>query len=553
LVVVAGALVLSPMLSPDTPLTGEESGASLEGQLPETSHTVLDNQQPDTMIPDSPDTVPDAGIFDTPDTTPGTVIPGNPGTTPPVTVLSYKDVPIVKCQTMVSASATEIRDEDALASKDFYFDTAYLNHLFFRENVLLSFDIEAGETLTVISQNERGLNAMRYPEHYPADADQTTQMEWMKNYCYLFAWDSAYGRDTHTLTQADAFVMWNSPDKVAMGEDILTFVIRNTEGQITGAGSVLMVKYRPVEYTGNFFYDKASLVRWSVLGSVKFDDPAVVTEEAVQALLADMNQKAEEVKATFSFEPADSQENYIMALADMVNACYDIENAREMGYVDFFAADGCSYFKLSIFNQRHDHLREFLLYADGTWQELMPDSFWVLTDHLMGANAFFMANFTDGTSRHMDEERAVYEAEDAHYYGYHYFANNIVWLEQAETEFEVAMDRIINFLFNTKGLSGKFSYRVTPQVENHDFREVFFTIGDVEYQFMVFSNGSWGLIYQDSGYEDEATLTGRKIVFTNGRVFVLEWQDVYKAGVEEPIHLLAPTYLNEVVVIPAEP
>lgn len=473
------------------------------------------------------------------------------GTPAPNTSSSYQPATVVKLQAL--ASPRTLTQDGAIDETydQVTFDTTYLNHIFFRENMVLAFDIQAGESITVTSQKS-DINPVTYPEDFPKEADQDTQLEWLKMYCGQFAWETQKRVTSHTLTEQDSFLMWNNTEKVTMGEDILTYVIRNTEGQITGAGSLLMVKYRPVDYTLNFFYDKASLVRWCELGCVRFDNPAEVSEDSVNELLAQMNQKAEEAKAELSFEPENQQEYYIKALADMVNACYDIKGSKEMGYVDFYTATDCSYFKLSIVNHRDETMRQFLLYADGTWQELMPDSFWVLTDPLMGARALFQANFADGTTRHMDEERAAYDTEDAVYYGYHFYANNIVWLELANSNFDVAMDSIMYFLFIDGHASGAFSYRVTPQVEDHDFREVFFTVGEETFHFMVFSNGSWGLIYEDSGYADAEALTGRKIVFTNGLVFLLEWQEVEKRGVEEPVYMLAPTYLDEVVSLPGD-
>ena len=485
-------------------------------------------------------------------------VPGEEGSTPtvgtqqgviPGTSLAYHNTPaVVKLQSLASAKTLT---EDGLPDASYEqvtFDTAYLNNLFFRENMLLSFDISEDETMTVTSQMG-GINPMTYPEGYPADADHATQQAWLETYCSLFSWEKDQCKDTHTLTSTDAFLMWNSTEKEMLADDILTFVIRNAEGQITGAGSILVVKYHPVEYTGSFFYDKASLVRWSVLGWVTFDNPAEVTEEATYELLATMNEGAEAAKAELSFEPVSQQERYITALADMANTCYDVAASRKMGYVDFYTATDCSYFKVSIDGYREGLQRQFLLYQDGTWQELMEDSFWVLTDHLTGTKSFFNANFADGTSRHMDEERAIYEAEDAVYYGYHFWANNVIYMEKAEEQFEFSLDNIMHFMFVQHGLKGPFSYRVTPQREDHDFREVFFTVAGKEYHFIVFSNGSWGLVYEDSGYADPEALTGRKIVFWTGLVFELEWKDVYKTGVEEPVHMLAPTYLDEVVVI----
>lgn len=482
-----------------------------------------------------------------------TLSEGNTNPTPGVTQLSYYNAPVVKLQSLASAATlsgetTDDGDVPVYEQAGVTFDTAYLNHLFFRENMLLAFDIGEGESITVTSQSQ-GINPMTYPEDYPFDADQATQLEWLKTYCGKFSWSKDRRVESHTLTASDAFLMWNSTEKTTMGEDILTFVIRNAEGQITGAGSILMVKYRPIEYTGNFFYDKASLVRWSVLGSVRFDQPEQATEEAVGELLADMNAKAEDAKAEMSFAPANRQENYIMALVDMVNTCYDVAGSRQMGYVDFYTATDCSYFKVNIDGYRDGLQRQFLLYEDGTWQELASDSFWVLTDHLAGTKVFFHANFLDGTTRHMDEERAIYDAEDAVYYGYHFWANNVIYMEKDKAQFELSLDNIMHFMFVQHRLSGPFSYRATPYKEDHDFREVFFTVEDKEYHFIVFSGGSWGLVYEDSGYADPEALTGRKIVFWTGLVFELEWQDVYKDGVEEPVHMLAPTYLDEVVVI----
>lgn len=428
------------------------------------------------------------------------------------------------------------------------FDASYLNRLFFRENMLLAFDFEADETVTVTSQ-KGGINPMIYPEGYRAvsEATHAEQLNWIKTYCNKFSWEEENCVVSHTLTKADAFIMWNTTAAEVYGEDILTFVIRNTEGQITGAGSVLMVKYHPVDNSEDCFYDKASLVRWSVLGSVRFDDPSAVTQEAVDALLAEMNAKAEEAKAALSFEPENEQERYVMALAAAMNASYTPEQAEQIVSMTFLTGNGCSFYKLEM-EDKYDCERHFLIFADGTWGELKPESYWVQISQPDAVEADYYVYFTDGRSVRLDEAEANDLSEHVIDYAYLFSAHEAMQpeipeqtLEEiSENEFRVAYNAIINFLFNLMDVDGEFSASWTEYNEALDFREIVFDTEEGQFRFMVFFGGSWGLIESDTGYTDEAAMTGREITFSNGLSFTLEWQEVTRIG--KTYTVLAPVY-----------
>lgn len=423
------------------------------------------------------------------------------------------------------------------------FDASYLNRLFFRENMLLAFDFEDGETVTVTSQ-KGGINPMIYPEEYyeVADASHAQQLNWIKTYCNMFSWNEENCVESHTLTNDDAFLMWNTTEAETYGEDILTFVIRNAEGQITGAGSVLMVKYHPITDSENYFYDKASLVRWAVLGSVRFDHPADVTEEAVAAFLDDMNAKAEEAKAALSFDVAGGQEKYVMALADAMNASYTPEQAAQMGGIAMQTSEVCSFYKLEIENLDHSE-RHFLLFKDGTWKELKPESFWVQTSGVAGLAADFHVYFTDGTSVRLDEEEKS-QASGVQHYTYlldSFFPPQKLPPEKvSDYNFWAAYKEIMEFLFIDNHVRGPFSGKMTPYDETLNFREYVIDTTAGQFKFMVFYDGTWGMIEHDTGYADEAAMTGREITFSNGVSFVLEWQEVERG--DQIFTALAPTF-----------
>lgn len=461
---------------------------------------------------------------------------------PTYTSLSYHPASVVELAALAEDKTTLTGEGGGS------FDASYLNRLFFRENMLLAFDFEDGETVTVTSQ-KGGINPMSYPERYPSadEATRAEQLNWIKTYCNKFSWEEENCQECHTLTRDDAFILWNTTAAERYGEDILTFVIRNAEGQITGAGSVLMVKYHPVENSESCFYDKASIVRWSVLGSVRFDDPSAVTEEAVDALLAEMNAKAEDAGAALSFEPENEQERYVMALAAAMNASYTPEQAEQVVSMAFLTGKGCSFYKLEMEDQ-YDCERHFLIFADGTWGELKPESYWVQISQPDAVDADYYVYFTDGRSLRLDEAEANDLSEHVIDYSYHFSAHEPMQpeipeqtLEQiAENEFRTAYNDIVNFLFNIMDVDGAFSAKRTEYNEALDFREIVFNTEEGQFRFMVFFNGSWGLIESDTGYTDEAAMTGREITFVNGLSFTLEWQEVTRVG--KTYTVLAPVY-----------
>ncbi len=456
---------------------------------------------------------------------------------PNYSALSYYETPVVNL-TALAEDKTTFTSEGGGS-----FDASYLNNLFFRENMLLAFDFNADETVTVTSQ-KGGINPMIYPEGYPMadEATHAAQLDWIKTYCVQFSWKEENRVERHTLTNEDAFIMWNTTEAAVYGEDILTFVIRNTEGQITGAGSVLMVKYHLVNDSDNYFYDKASFVRWSVLGSVRFDHPEVVTDEAVAVLLSEMNAKADEARAELSFEPVGGQERYVVALAHAVNASYTPAQAEQMGAIAMQTSDACSFYKLEIENLDHSE-RHFLLFKDGTWGELKPESFWVQSSGVAGLAADFYVYFTDGSSMRLDEEEASQESGVMHYT---YLLDSFFPPQQlppekvSEYNFRVAYGEIMEFLFIDNHVRGNFTGKMTAYDETLNFREYVINTTAGQFRFMVFYDGTWGMIETDTGYTDEEAMTGREITFSNGISFVLEWQDVERAG--QTFTALAPTF-----------
>ncbi len=513
----AAAVLLLPMMRNDEPsVPGAQGELSADAEHRSDSEALQNPVYTDTMRPEDSETEKH----------------------PVYASLSYRETPVVKL-TALAEDKTTLMGESGGS-----FDASYLNRLFFRENMLLAFDFEPDETVTVTSQ-KGGINPMIYPDDYYAvsEASHAEQLNWIKTYCNLFSWKEENCVESHILTSDDAFIMWNTTEAETYGEDILTFVIRNTEGQITGAGSVLMVKYHPVANPEDCFYDKASLVRWSVLGSVRFDHPEEVTAEAVDALLSDMNAEVQEVKAALSFDPENAQERYVIALADAMNASYTPEQAKQVRAMTFWTGKGCSFYKVEMEDQ-YDGERHFLIFADGTWGELKPESYWVQISQPDAVEADYYVYFTDGRSVRLDDaERNDLSAHVVEYF-YHFSAYEMIppeTLEQiAEKEFRVAYDSIVNFLFNLMDVDGAFSSYRTEYNEALDFREITFDTEEGQFRFMVFFNGSWGLIETDTGYTDEEAMTGREITFSNGLSFTLEWQEVTRRG--KTYTVLAPVY-----------
>ena len=154
---------------------------------------------------------------------------------------------------------------------------------------------------------------------------------------------------------------------------VISFTIQNAEGQTTGAGTVCVGRRQLLSTeelkTYYILTDRMTVTRATVLGSVRFTDPASVTEEQVNALLEKQKAEAEEAFAAMDYSPVTEYEKRVSTYAEIVSTVLaeDGDITGSHGGID----GGADY---SFFGTHHadNKDREFILLGDGTWVEINP-------------------------------------------------------------------------------------------------------------------------------------------------------------------------------------
>lgn len=217
-----------------------------------------------------------------------------PATEPqaPDDVMFYYDAPIVKMMSLsVGDTAEGIMEGESNVTMRIDEDIR-ITH----EYHLLFETLAEGETLTLTSRNTTLAQAsvIEFPD---ADIHIKAATEYLPSITF-----------DPTLTQYDKPVfLWNYLDlpedartEGNIYEDFVDFIIRDADGHITGTGCLYLANKKVMTTEENNSYFKLmSISRGKVLGSVRFDDPASVTEEQVEALLSEMHGKAEGLAENF--------------------------------------------------------------------------------------------------------------------------------------------------------------------------------------------------------------------------------------------------------------
>ena len=155
-------------------------------------------------------------------------------------------------------------------------------------------------------------------------------------------------------------------------EGVISFTIRNAEGQTTGAGSVCMTRYYLLSTEarqGSIIFKNPTITRASVLGSVRFTDPATVTEEQVQELIAEYEANAQAVQDGMDFTPVTAFEKRFAIYAEIMEQVFAEEGEIYGGHGGMDGGNDYSFFGT---HHRDGRDREFIIFGDGTWTEIQP-------------------------------------------------------------------------------------------------------------------------------------------------------------------------------------
>ena len=164
--------------------------------------------------------------------------------------------------------------------------------------------------------------------------------------------------------------------QLAVNEDILSYVTRNADGEITGAGAVYVCRKHLIENEENSYYADTYISRYADLGFVRFDTP--VTEEEAETKLKELYEAIPEAKAGMSFAPVSEEENYKAGLADLLNtmAFEAPENHYTTSGFGGGSADDFRTFHIGFVPKESDVIDAghadyvFRIYSDGTWEEI---------------------------------------------------------------------------------------------------------------------------------------------------------------------------------------
>lgn len=230
----------------------------------------------------------------------------------------FYDAPIVK---LISLSAEKTVEGITEGESDMVMqidEDIRINHQYY----LLFEALEEGETLTLTSRNTTLAQAsVRERPGY----DRRVHIKATTDYLPSITFDP-------TLTQhTEPIFLWNYlglPEEARtegnIYEDCVDFVIRNADGHITGAGSLYLANKKVMTIEENNSYFKhMSISRGKVLGSVRFDNPASVTDEQIETLLSEMHGKAEGLSENFFDESTfTADEWYIKNWATIIETDY---------------------------------------------------------------------------------------------------------------------------------------------------------------------------------------------------------------------------------------
>lgn len=163
-------------------------------------------------------------------------------------------------------------------------------------------------------------------------------------------------------------------------ENILTYRIKNAEGEIVAVGAMYVYRQYLLDDADNHWYKDLYISRYADLGYVRFETP--MSAEEADSYLADMYATIDDVKAGMDFTPTTEGEFYMSGLADLLN-----NPPFERPEGDWYTTQGfghssadnyCTYHigfvpkTEEVVSASHaDYV--FRIYDDGTWQDVTDE------------------------------------------------------------------------------------------------------------------------------------------------------------------------------------
>lgn len=286
---------------------------------------------------------------------------------PPATdetpTLSYTETSMVRLSLLTTRNDSTVSDTSLFSRSDLpQMDTV---NGFFRTFLVLSFDCEAGETVTVNAGT-----ACLFPVDMPFNEDTDLNLTGSFMECLMDIYDGRDpGNTTLTLDPAASCILVMMPKtQTALDEDTLTFTVHNGDSMTVGAGSIYLgTRYLLDAETHRLWYESSALTRSAVLGSVRFDAPEHVATRQVSDLLSSFTAETEAAKAELDYTPVTVEERYIAARAEIALTAFADERITGSSTQ---AGSFLHYQTIHVSDtDKSEKDRGFLLFADGTWGE----------------------------------------------------------------------------------------------------------------------------------------------------------------------------------------
>lgn len=316
------------------------------------------------------------------------------GDLPPVTMepsdgeaAFYVEAPIVRLDMLSSTETATISDPNIPTNN---LNVNFQQSTYFSNLHVLIFDCQPGETVTLRANREcLGYIGVAYdPEVDPYEwgdfqkacdnlRHRSVLEKYEKGSRYKGSTGISESEESYTLYERELTIDPSSASVILcfdysepaddVEEDVILYTVTNAEGQITGAGGL---------YVGKKYVDgpnprtpgrAVTISRAAVLGSVRFIDPASVTEAQVEALLSTYAEKGKNGQSLVDFSPVTHEEINSVAGKEILDSLS--ENRRISGIargINYYA----DYSSFAVHVEDSNYKHEFIIFKDGTWAEI---------------------------------------------------------------------------------------------------------------------------------------------------------------------------------------
>ena len=243
---------------------------------------------------------------------------------------------------------------------------------YMQEYHVLTFDCEPGETVTIQATS----GCLHYID---MPLNEHTDLSWSGDFLNALQKlpidpiDSTFAGYDMMLTidpSASCVSLQLATDgyEEGMDDEILDYVVRNDRGEITGAGSIYVCRrYLMTADEIKLLLSVPYVTRAAVLGSVRFTNPAEVTEAQVQEVLQGFAPTIETVRenTALDFSPLTANERRSYAIREIYRTVFPGQRIMGLGTGSTSHAN-YSQFDVTLEDEIERH---FLILADGTWAE----------------------------------------------------------------------------------------------------------------------------------------------------------------------------------------